>query len=183
VGGRGSQAAGAGWLAPTVALTRFRPGPEAVTTTAVDPFAAVARYGFRVGQLGLLVPEGMLCEVIQRPAVYPLPRTPGWLPGLMNLRGSLVPVFDLHLYLGREGGAAQPVLLVLGAGSQAAGIYADAIPERVSPGRAAAQAPPMPERLRRFVVRSHVREADIWLEVELGELFAAMGRGEGAPGP
>ena len=55
---------------------------------------APIRFGFRVGSIGLLVPAGMLSELVDDTEVYPLPTTPAWFHGLINLRGGLVPVFD-----------------------------------------------------------------------------------------
>ncbi len=55
----------------------------------------VFRYGFRLGSLGFLIPEGMQSTLIENATVYPIPNTVHWLKGLINVRGALIPVFDL----------------------------------------------------------------------------------------
>ena len=51
------------------------------------------RYGFLAGPLGLLVAEGTTGEVLDDAVIYPGPNTAEWLLGMVNQRGSLVPVF------------------------------------------------------------------------------------------
>ncbi len=54
-----------------------------------------ARYGFAAGGYSLLLEQETPCEVLDADRVSPLPYTPRWLLGLINVRGNLVPVFDL----------------------------------------------------------------------------------------
>lgn len=53
------------------------------------------RYGFRIADLGLLIPQGAHSTFIENTPIFSLPNTTDWLKGLVNVRGSIVPVFDL----------------------------------------------------------------------------------------
>jgi twitching motility protein PilI len=140
------------------------------------------RYGVRLGDIGLLIGRDTLSEVIAQAAIYPIPNTPPWLAGLMNLRGNLVPVFDLHLLLGLEPPADRPrrFLLVLGRGDGAVGMYVDGLPQAVATGEGLGQLPPLPEVLREHVQTGYVDQGALWLEFPHEALFSTLGQRLGA---
>lgn len=61
--------------------------------------------------------------------VTPLPNTPPFVRGVINLRGAVVPIFDLRVRLG--GGATQPtsanVVIVVEIGSESCGLLVDTV--------------------------------------------------------
>ena len=62
-------------------------------------------------------------ELIELPQCYDLPNSSTWFSGLVNLRGNLVPVFDLKSLLGGTGPAGdREMLLVIGSGETVAGL-------------------------------------------------------------
>src|ERR671933_32468 len=61
-----------------------------------------------VGGETYLVPAGAIREVEEVRAVTPVPNTPAWLLGVMNLRGAIVGVADLARFLGLAGPGQQP---------------------------------------------------------------------------
>lgn len=63
-----------------------------------------------VGSELLAVPIDAVAEVLQAPRLTPLPRTPAFMRGVMNLRGAVVPVVDLAVRLADDP-AAQPSLI------------------------------------------------------------------------
>ena len=84
-------------------------------------------------------------EVVERADVTPVPGTPAFWSGIVNVRGTLHPVLDLRRYLsladGAAAGSTTTVVLVSGAGLTA-GILVDDAPElRRLPG--AAVGPPL----------------------------------------
>ena len=62
-------------------------GPTAATTRALLRMA--------VGADVLALPIAAVREILQAPRLTPLPRTPAFVRGVMNLRGAVVPVIDL----------------------------------------------------------------------------------------
>lgn len=56
--------------------------------------------GFRVGGHLFVTPRDEVREVLMVPEVTRVPGAKGWLRGLANIRGQLLPVIDLHHFLG-----------------------------------------------------------------------------------
>jgi purine-binding chemotaxis protein CheW len=54
---------------------------------------------FVVGDLAGALPVGLVEEVTQAPRLLPLPNAPATILGGLELRGRLLPVFDLHRHL------------------------------------------------------------------------------------
>ena len=56
--------------------------------------------GFRVGEQHFVIPLSESREVFPVPEqVTPVPKSKSWVYGIVNLRGELLPVFDLSLFL------------------------------------------------------------------------------------
>jgi len=53
------------------------------------------RYIYSVHGVHFIAPKGIYCEILKRPKIYSLPNTPKQLCGLTNVRGNLVPVYQL----------------------------------------------------------------------------------------
>ena len=83
--------------------------------------ATQTRIGFRVHpQLPWLVlPIGMAAQQALDHALAPLPNVEPWLRGVLNLRGNLVPVFDIGLWQGLGAQPASAQVLVLTPGPEA----------------------------------------------------------------
>jgi twitching motility protein PilI len=56
--------------------------------------------GFQVGGVRLASAIGQVSEILAVPRVTRLPRVKDWILGIANVRGRLVPLVDLHRYLG-----------------------------------------------------------------------------------
>ncbi len=162
------------WLSPGEALTRFAIRPQAPQPGARD--VAQIRFGFRVGKIGLLLPAGMISELVEEIEIYPLPTTPIWFPGLINLRGALVPVFDLKkLFNLEDPGEGRPNLLVLNTGAEAVSILIDGLPLTLDTSRRVEQWPPLPAILREHSNTVYVREQEIWVDFDFDGFFRAVG--------
>ncbi len=68
---------------------------------AGPPDAPCSLLRMTVGSDVLAVPISEVREILQVTRLTPLPRTPDFVRGVMNLRGSVVPVIDLAARLGR----------------------------------------------------------------------------------
>lgn len=165
------------WLNPSAALSRFKPPPG--MTTGIAPVERQrARYGFRVGGIGLLINQDTVSEVLEQTPVYPLPNTPVWLLGLVNLRGNLVPVFDVRQFLELEPGLSQEKrrLLILDQGDKAVGILIDGLPQTAVTSRALSRVPPLPASLQTHVAKAYAQETIVWLEFNHHGFFKALGQ-------
>lgn len=164
-------------MTPTEALTRFTL-PAGTLRIAAPVVKEESVFGFRVGQWGFLVATGVFCEVMGQFRVDPLPNTPPWFMGLLNLRGNLVPAFDLRPLLGETGADRKKrSLLVIGAGERAIGLWIDGFPEVMAAFTAPpGTAPDLPDLLHPHLVEAHSRAGQFWLEVRFDPLFEALGR-------
>lgn len=159
---------------PSEALTRFS-SRQFQHSKTVDS-RKVARFGFRIGDLGLLVPVGMVSELIEDVEIYSLPTTPDWFRGLMNLRGGLVPVFDLKwLFEMQTGGGKTPKLLVLNERVHAVGVLIDMLPKSIWLDQPLPQTPPLPPLLGQYSMGAYVKDQDIWIEFDFEGFFRAVG--------
>ena len=74
-----------------------------------------------------------------------LPNAPDYVEGVMNLRGSIIPVLDLRARLAMGGGGGRGpagVIIVATAGSQVKGMFVDSVSDVVSIPAAEIQQPP-----------------------------------------
>jgi chemotaxis signal transduction protein len=172
-----SQRLGDTWLPPSEALGRFAPGPaeHGQADGAPAQHEAELRYGFRVLDLGLLVPARLTGEVLDRPRVFLVPNTPPWLRGLCNVRGNLVPVFDLRQLLGTQPTATESRwVLVLGEGDAAAGLDIDTLPTPVGTTRRPSGRPPVPAALREHLRDALLAGDQVWLDVDLDRFLRSL---------
>jgi purine-binding chemotaxis protein CheW len=82
-------------------------------------------------------------EVLRMVAITPLPESPPWLAGVINLRGRVIAVTDLRLRLGLPApapGLNTPIIVVEAAGRQM-GLIADSVVEVLTNAAEAADLP------------------------------------------
>ena len=92
------------------------------------------RFGVVLSGVHVLLPAGVITEFVAQAPVYPVPRAPQRLLGLMQLRGQPVPVFDAA----EQPDAELPRLrrrdvLLIGTGAEAGAVAVEAPPRPLSP--------------------------------------------------
>ena len=133
----------------------------------------IVRQAFRIGRMRLLAPFATASELTEMPNVYPLPRAPANLLGLVNLHGRIVPLFDLAAlfetqHLPRE----KRMLLVIGHGDSAAGIVIDGLPRRmVFQPENEIITPALSSAAAGAVVATYVNGQDAWYEFNYAQLL------------
>jgi twitching motility protein PilI len=167
-------------LAPGAALAQFEP-PEGMHIAAAEPAQQKerVRYGFRIGGLRLLISKNAGSELLAMPQVTPLPRAPAGFLGLINLRGNLVPIYDLRVLLQLEPhtSGAVPLAVVFDQGDKAVGVAVDDYPVALPALRPLSGAPPVPDVLRDHARGGYLQEDEIWLEFDHGSFFDEVSRG------
>ena len=170
------------WLTPSAALGRVVP------TTRVDQSEQAAervavRYGYRIGDIGLLVGEHAGCEVIPAPPIARIPTTPRWFLGVANLRGGLVPIFDLRALFqmpaARE--ADNRFGLIFDRGEYAVGILVAEHPVSLTRLQPLAQPPPLPSAVRDFVATALHHGQSVWLEFDHRRFFDSIAQHMSGP--
>jgi len=163
------------WLEPSAALNRFKP-PPGIAGDLVAAESRRARYGFRIGDIGLLIDQDTTSEVLERWVVYPLPNVPPWFSGLINLRGNLAPVFDVKQFLQLEEDSREKRwLLILDQDEGSVGLFIDGLPQLVSARQALLRSPPLPAALRTHVAKAYTQNDTVWLEFDHRDFFKTLG--------
>jgi twitching motility protein PilI len=90
--------------------------------------ARARRFGFRLGGFGFLVPLGVTSEVLQQARLYALPWQVPCMRGLVNVRGNVVPVFDLTPLFGDGAASETPYTLIIDGGYRAVGLMTATLP-------------------------------------------------------
>ncbi len=132
--------------------------------------------GLRIGNLGLLVAHDSGGELLEEARIYPLPSTPAWCRGLLNLRGQLIPAFDLHerFNLTRLR-PPQQWWLVLGKDADAVAVAIDALPQSLLVDEAAIIRPDaIPTDLRAYVGQAYRVAEELWLEFRHRDFFLSI---------
>lgn len=165
---------GGGDLLPEAALAYFEPPVGLHTALAGQRRQdARVRYGFRAGQLGLLINPDTGSEVMEMPSVAAMPGAPAGFLGLVNLRSNLIPLFELRTLFGfapRAPGMSTMVL-VFGQGREAVGVIIEGSPVALSALRPLSHLPPLPGALQNHVSFGYLQDEMIWLEFDHSTFF------------
>lgn len=164
-------------MTPTAALAGKLVPPLAAETDAAHTVIQ-ERLTFRVGPFGLLVPPDAGREVVLPPAVSRLPHLPGWLLGIANVRGTLVPVVDTARALEVEhDAAARRYLLIFKHDNEVFGLLVDGLPRRQNfeTHERLSNRPPHPSLLAGHLVDTYDRDGLLWFEIDLNGFFNTLG--------
>ncbi|HEX5514819.1 MAG TPA: chemotaxis protein CheW [Gammaproteobacteria bacterium] len=167
---------------PVAALSRF-PGlaPEELPVAPVEHKPETERWAVPLGPYRLLVEPEVGCELSEWAPVWPVPNTPRWISGVMNLRGTLVPVFDLRpLFKAQANWSARnkKLLFVVGAGESAGAVIAEGLPyrQRLNDAEAPDAVPEdLPEPLALRVSAAYRQKDVLWLDCDLPGLLQDLG--------
>lgn len=134
------------------------------------------RYGFQIAGMGLLVDADTVAEVVPRPVPVRIPRTPAWFSGLTNLRGTLVPMFDLKLLMGLNDklSGRESFALIVGQGEQAMGFFIEQYPAGLDGLEAVAEQPPLPKMLMPFSGQAYFANDSIYVELNYPRFFSSL---------
>ncbi|MBL4763308.1 MAG: chemotaxis protein CheW [Gammaproteobacteria bacterium] len=67
--------------------------------TEVEEIDEWVGVGFRLGDFDCVAAMGQVTEILPQPSVIRVPGVKGWVLGLANIRGSLMPVLDLNGFI------------------------------------------------------------------------------------
>ncbi|HEY0834803.1 MAG TPA: chemotaxis protein CheW, partial [Azospirillum sp.] len=133
------------------AMTAETTAKTTTTDATAEPFVV-----FRLGGAEYGLPVGSVREVLRRPDdLTPLPKTPEFVAGLVNLRGAALPAVELRRVLRLGDDAAQrPRIVVVGLRGARVGLIVDAVSGVVRvPAGAIAPAPAVSQAQRQLIAR------------------------------
>lgn len=167
----------ADWLPPVAGLAHFEPpaGAHLATPRQIEDQEQHARYGFRIDVLGLLIDPDTGSEVIPLPDIASLPGAPAGFLGLANIRGNLVPIYELRVLMeiGPRPAGVEPVALVFGEGENAVGILVEGYPVPLADLQPLARSdiPTIPSALEKLQPAAYVQNDTVWLEFDHNAFF------------
>ena len=168
------------WLKPSEALNRplNRQHDSLASSAALAQPEKIRRLGFHIGNIGLLIAQRTTSELTDVLPICQLPNTAAWLLGLINLRGNLVPVFDLNmlLELERVPDKRKRMLLILGQGELAGAILIDDLPIHItlSEEDKLESLPPLPTALKAFVSSGFEKNGELWFNFDHLGFFQSL---------
>ena len=130
-----------------------------------------------LGNVGLVLPKQEVSELIDRPTVCRLPNTESWFDGVISVRGSMIPVFDLHAMFDIEKPAGKRRLIVVGQNETAAAFWVDDFPRLLVlyDEDVTSSEPPLPSLLREHARSFYEKENRAWVEWDVQAFFSALG--------
>ncbi|MBL4671378.1 MAG: chemotaxis protein CheW [Arenicella sp.] len=134
------------------------------------------RYVIEINNLNLVLPQGILSELVEAPQYAELPLMPENVVGLCNFRGNLVPVFNLytHLKMGKE--IKGRYLIALGEGGNTVGVLLESLPYMVRESECipTAQVPTLPNTLNPYISNVFKRDNQVLVEYDHDAFFASL---------
>jgi chemotaxis signal transduction protein len=149
-----------------------------LTQPAIHELPLVQRaYGFSVGGHDYMVSPGVLSELIKSPRWSALPNVPHHFVGLLNVRGSIVPVFNLGCFIsGISPSNSAPYVLVIGTLSHAAALVLHDIPQAIDLSRCEQTDDYLsaPKAIAHCIKHSYRCNNRVWLELSHEVLFSTL---------
>ncbi len=125
---------------------------------------AAFRYGFILGGYGFLIPEETESEVINSPSIFTIPNSSNFMAGIISVRGSFAPVFDLEKMLGIEPQSQIESVIVFKVDGEFLGFpFQSAHSLQLSP-LASENNPELPETLTQFTENIYQTDQKNWIE-------------------
>lgn len=166
------------WLKPSEALNRPLNRQVDDRVHGLTHVEVHRRLGFHIGNIGLLIAERATSELREWVTLCPVPNTANWLMGIINLRGNLIPVFDLNMLLGLERSAEKKkrMLLILGQGDEAGGIIIDDLPIHIALTHLdrLETIPPLPTAIKPYATVAYEKNGEVWFNFEHKGLFESL---------
>lgn len=130
-----------------------------------------------VGNIGLLLPEDEVSELVGMASVCRLPNTTAWLNGVTTVRGNMIPVFDLHDLFGISHGNVKRKLIVVGEAETAVAFWVNDFPQLItlSGEDSMTSTPPIPSLIKDHSREYYLRDGQIWVDWNIESFFTMLG--------
>lgn len=139
--------------------------------------ARITAHAVRIADIGLLLPRDEISEIVENASVCRLPNTSTWFNGITSVRGSMIPVFDLHQLFDFALPQAQRRLVVIGQHQRAVAFWVDDFPRLISFGDddAVSAVPSLPSLLRDHALDYYRRDDHTWVDWNVDSFVTTLG--------
>ncbi len=138
---------------------------------------AESRHAVSIGNIRLLLPRDEVSELVERARICRLPNTSTWFSGITSVRGSMIPVFDLHELFDIAVGTGPRRLIVVGEHEKAVAFWVDDFPRVVSFGEddRVAAAPPLPSLINDYSSEFFSKDDQTWVDWDIEGFVTTLG--------
>ncbi len=146
-----------------------------VETDIAEPLIGLdlnLRYGYRLGDLGFLLPEAVSLEVVANPNIFSIPNTVEWMKGLISVRGSFATVFDMGTMLDLNLTSRQVAIIVLQLKGDYIGFPVDSSHSLELPSTISKDIPDLPEAVQPFAGDSYKTDLGYWFEFDFSSCIS-----------
>lgn len=144
--------------------------------STIDNTVEALRYGFNIGSLNFIFDVQMASELLKGVTIAAIPNTPTWMLGVINLRGHLVPVFNLAAYFEfKDEPDNQNLLLVLDKGEKAVAFQVQRYPQLLDNLVKRDSLPELNSKIDGYILTAYNSAENIWLELDKEKFFSALG--------
>lgn len=168
-----------GWVSPSVALNRVIESVATAPASLLDSDQDNQRlyHIARLGGFNFILPTTRIWELVADQAQFPLPNAPKAVSGMINLRGSILPVFDIYTLIGAEAPRLDSAKLLVMSGGEIGGaaLIVDGIDILARPQlEGFAGRPQLPAIIAAALNRAHKVDSELWLDVQFETLFESL---------
>ena len=138
---------------------------------------ALVTHAIMIGNIGLLLPNDQISELLNRLAVCRLPNTAAWFAGVTSVRGNMIPVFDLHRLFGIESTPQARRTIVVSEHETAVAFHVDGFPRLVSLEEedGMTSTPPIPALVKDHARKYYLKDGQIWVDWDIHTFFKTLG--------
>lgn len=134
-------------------------------------------HGFELQSLGILIAPELRCEVVDDLQICSLPGTRSWLLGMAQLRGKILPVFDLQsmVFDSHKKRNTDKRVLIINAHEKGLGVLLPGLPKRLSftESHRMTNHSGVPEGISPFS-RQVFYQDRLWVELDFDGFFSQM---------
>ena len=133
------------------------------------------KYFFQCGDFNFILPQTQSAEIIRTPDIYDIPTTPIWFRGMINLRGNLIPVFDLHALLNRCEPGKSDWLIVFGSDASMASLCINGLPVSIDiDEETASGSADVHNELSPYILNTYRVDGKLYMEPDYNLLFSVF---------
>ncbi len=134
---------------------------------------------FSIGDLNILASEQYSPEILEDNIVYPMLLTPDWVLGACNIRGKIIPVFDLENLLYPDVCNTKPTnykTFILHDGQNAIGLPLFNLPTLIhlKDEECIRKHTKLPAMLKPYIKKIYKRKKKIWVLVDFTSFFISL---------
>lgn len=138
------------------------------------------RYGFKAANYHFLIPKNLASEVIPMNQICVLPNTDSNILGVINLRGNLVPVFDLERVIsGKDTDSRYTYLFIIGSSDDIAAVPINELPASIDLEHLQfdiQSSQKLPEHLTDFTQNICKENDNYWYEMNFIQWFSSISK-------